>query len=287
MTKPPSNAPVLFNIDCDKSTITRGKNDSFKMVMEGIDNVCWKTSDLSNQSCFATKKFAKSFEDFYGNNPQVASYETYKTDNGTKDKIKFTISSAKFKKKSNKLVFQIKPLNNNQADKITGITNKSRANTSMHSKDPTYWFPDLPFESEGLALNNYNFSYAVFREPDLNGANLSGADLSHSITDFGDMSNINLSQANLTNAIFWGVDLIDANLRGANLSGTEFLQVDMSGADLTGAINADSSRFFDIEWSNLTCPNGSKTSGSYLEWFDGVPYFIPDTCSGEQLFPLA
>ena len=80
MAKPPSNAPVQFNFNCNSSTIKRGKNASYKLVMEGVDKICWETIDLSDQGCLATKKFAKSFEEFYIDNPRVSSNETYITD---------------------------------------------------------------------------------------------------------------------------------------------------------------------------------------------------------------
>ena len=255
--------------------------------MEGIDKICWETIDISNQGCLTTKKYAKTFERYYGISPKVSAYETYITDEGTKDRIKFIIVGVKYKKKLNKLVCQIEPLNNSQVDKITRILNKIRAKTIVHSKDPTFWWPDWSDDAAKMDLANTNLSYAALFGAELNGANLSGADLSHSVIQFGDMSNVNLSKANLADAIFYYVDLINANLRSANLNGTTFFQVDMSGADLTGAINADSSKFMDIVWSNMTCPNGSTTSDSYLEWFNGIPYFILDTCNDEQLFPLA
>ena len=287
MAKPPSNAPVRFNFECGSSTIKRGKGAGYKLVMEGVDQVCWKTINQSDQGCLATKKFAKSFEGFYIDNPKVVSNETYITDEGTVGKIKFTISEAKYKKKTNKLIYQIEPLNKRQDDKIIGIENKRRFNTSVNSEDPTHWFPDWLPGGKEMELSNSNLSYAVIVGAQLNGANLSGADLSNSLIYHGDLSNANLSRSNLADAIFYDVDLINANLRGANLSGVELSRVDLSEADLTGAANSSSLTYRYAESLNTICPNGSTTGDGYIKWFDDIPWFYSNRCSGDQLIPLA
>ena len=289
MAKPPSNASVLFNFESDSSTIKRGKDAGYKLVMEGVDQVCWETSDLSDQGCLATRKYAKSFEEFYIDldNRKVVSHEIYITDQGTVEKLKFTVSDVKYKRKSNKLVYQIEPLNNSQVDMMIGIENKRRFNASVYSKDPTNWFPDWQNDGEDMELSNSDLSYAVIVNAQLNCANLSGADLSNSLIYRGDMSNVNLSKANLADAVFDEVDLFNANLRGANLSGVELTGVDISEADLTGASNANSSTFKYADSVNTICPDGSTTGDGYYEYFDGIPWFYSNKCSADQLIPLA
>ena len=43
--KPPSDAPVLFDVQSESSTIKQDKDGSYKLVMEGVQKVQWETDD--------------------------------------------------------------------------------------------------------------------------------------------------------------------------------------------------------------------------------------------------
>lgn len=65
--------------------------------------------------------------------------------------------------------------------------------------------------------------------------NLQGADLSHADLRGVDLTRANLRKANLRGANMMAVILKQADLRGANLSGANTLVVDVTGANLKGA----------------------------------------------------
>ena len=90
-------------------------------------------------------------------------------------------------------------------------------------------------ESDGTGTVNGNYVgpnvtyyYFSFNLADMEGVNLSGADLTGCTFVGADLTNANLSGANLTNASFKYADLTNANLDGANL-----LNANLSSATLT------------------------------------------------------
>ena len=42
MAKPPSDAPALFDVQSESSTIKQNKDDSYKLVMEDVEKDHWK-----------------------------------------------------------------------------------------------------------------------------------------------------------------------------------------------------------------------------------------------------
>lgn len=58
------------------------------------------------------KKYAQNHDNYYGENAEAEAYETFTLVDETKEKCKFTIAHVKYKKKSNKLVYDITPKNN-------------------------------------------------------------------------------------------------------------------------------------------------------------------------------
>jgi hypothetical protein len=91
--------------------------------------------------------------------------------------------------------------------------------------------PDLNKANLGGAdLSEANLSGANLWRADLSGADLSGADLREA-----DLSRANLSGADLFVADLREVNLSGADLSGANLSGATLTRADLSRADLSGA----------------------------------------------------
>ena len=181
MAKPPSDAPVLFDIESDSSTIKQRKDGSYKLVMEGVERVHWETDDAeADDGYYNAKKYAKSYDNYYGEDAAVSAYETFTLADGAKEKCKFTITDVKYNEKSNKLVYDITPKNNKQADKITGIESETQTESAVYSTERTRWRPDWM--------------------PNGRGRNLSGADLSGAV---------------LWDAVLWGAVLFRADLRGA------------------------------------------------------------------------
>ena len=151
MAKPPSDAPVLFDVECDSSTIKQRKDGSYKLVMEDVERVHWETDDTygdpddpeesdvldettdAEEGYYSAEKYAKNYDNYYGKDAEVNAYETFTLADGSKEKCKFTITDAKYNEESNKLVYDITPKNNKQADKITGIESETQTESAVYS----------------------------------------------------------------------------------------------------------------------------------------------------------
>ena len=264
MAKPPSDAPVLFDVECESSTIKQRKDGSYKLVMEDVERVHWET-DEAEDGYYNAKKYAKNYDMYYGEDAEVSAYETFSLADGSKEKCKFTITDVKYKKKSNKLVYDITPKNKKQADKITGIESETQTESAVYSTERTRWRPDwMPNgrrrNLSGADLRNADLSGADLRNADLSGANLRKADLSGADLSIADLRYAELGDADLSGANLFSARLRKADLSGADLSIADLRYADLSGADLDSAT-----------WNNTTCPDGFTNPGS-------------QPCSGSQFY---
>ena len=96
-------------------------------------------------------------------------------------------------------------------------------------------------------LNGFDLSDANLKRADLCCASLEGANLENADLIEADLSYANLENANLKGAVLNRADLRHANLENANLSKTNLRRADLRYADLNRA-NLSSSR---AEWANL------------------------------------
>ena len=238
MAKPPSDAPVLFDVECDSSTIKQRKDGSYKLVMEDVERVHWETDDAeADDGYYNAKKYAKSYDNYYGEDAEVSAYETFTLADGSKEKCKFTVTDVKYNQKSNKLVYDITPANKKQADKITGIESEPQSESAVYSTERTRWRPDWMPNGRKRHLQGADLIYADLSNADLRDADLSGADLIDAKLPRADLRDADLSGAALWNARLWRADL-----RGA--------------LHLNSTFGADQAR-----WIRTTCPDGSMNIG--------------------------
>ncbi len=272
MAKLPSEAPILFDVECDSSTIKKRKDGSYKLVMEDVDRVHWETDEAeSEEGYYTAKKYA---DNYYGEEAGVSAYETFTLADGTKKKCKFTITDVKYNKKSNKLIYEITPKNNKQADKITGIESDTQTVIAASSSDGTRFRPGWMPDGERRNLNGEYLSNADLSNADLSNADLSFADLSDADLRGADLRNAGLRFADLIAADLSDADLREADLIGADLIAADLSFADLSDADLSGARNVITSKNpKSAKWDGTTCPDGSMN----------VDY---QPCSGDQLTPL-
>ena len=202
--------------------------------MEDVERVHWETDEAeAEDGYYNAKKYAKNFDMYYGEDAEVSAYETFTLADGSKEKCKFTITDVKYKKKSNKLVYDITPKNKKQADKITGIESETQIESAVYSTERTRWRPDWMPNGQGRDLSNANLRFV-----DLMDAHLSGADLRY--------------------ADLRGAELMDADLNFADL-----FYADLSFADLSGARGLDQAfRADQSSWFETTCPDGSMSVDS-------------------------
>ena len=296
MAKPPSSAPVLFDVQSESSTIKQGKDGSYKLVMEDVETVHWETDNAeAEDGYYSAKKYAKSYDTYYGKDAEVSAYATFTLADGSKEKCKFTVTDVKYNQTSNKLVYDIVPANKKQADKITGLEGEVQAESAFFSIQRTRWRPDwMPNgrrrDLRGAVLKDANLRDADLlfadlrgadlrdanlRDADLRGGDLRDADMRDADLLFADLRDANLRDADLTGAdlIFapmWRADLRDASLIGANMRGAELrdaslIGVNMRGAELRGA---DLGRT-DLRGADLLAVRGldQATRANLADWF--------------------
>ena len=117
MAKPPSDAPVLFDVQSESSTIKQRKDGSYKLVMKDVEKVHWVTdNDDAKEGLINAKAYARNFDEYYGKNAEVSAYQTFTLADGLKGKRKFSISDAKYDQKSKTLVYDIEFRQKNKTD---------------------------------------------------------------------------------------------------------------------------------------------------------------------------
>ena len=147
MAKPPSDAPVLFDVYSDSSTIKQGKDGSYKLVLEGVEKIHWETDGAeAEEGYYSAKKYAKRFDTYYGKDAEVSAYQTFTLADRTKEKCKLTITDAKYNQKSNKLVYDIEPANKTQADKIAGVESEPQSESTVYSTERSRVTINWPFK---------------------------------------------------------------------------------------------------------------------------------------------
>ncbi|MDJ1176847.1 pentapeptide repeat-containing protein [Roseofilum capinflatum] len=87
----------------------------------------------------------------------------------------------------------------------------------------------------GAELCDVDLSSANLQQANFGGADLSGAYLSDANLEGANFHRASLALANLSGANLTGADFTDANLSNANLSDTQLKGANFTGADLTGA----------------------------------------------------
>ena len=161
-------------------------------------------------------------------------------------------------------------------------------------------FPSMPgIKMAGADLTGANFMTTRWFEPDLTGANLTGARLGcnpydRSPLNWSDLGPIGtlwfrakLSGANLTNiqigyyrvsyppsfSALWEADLTNAEMKDARLRDVYLNGSDMTGANFWDELGRDLLGFveqrFDVIWDGVTCPDGSKSGGAKCEPLPG------------------
>ena len=234
MTKPPAGASLLFGALADSGRIKQRKNGSYRMVLEGVDEINWFT-DRPNRAegSWKPQRLLHNWDKYFASEEPNAQ-TGFKAD---EEQAMVTFEMLKPKMRSGKIIFNIKPLTDSGKDKITGVQDVEMSDISLFINDAsisdysTKWQDELTIGlAQSIGKDHADLAFRRLMKADLLLASLNGADL---------------FRANLTDAILAGAQLNGANLSNANLTGA-----DLVGADLTNAI-----------WFETTCPDGTINSG--------------------------
>jgi uncharacterized protein YjbI with pentapeptide repeats len=106
-----------------------------------------------------------------------------------------------------------------------------------------------PADLQGQNLSGAQLQNASLANANLQGANLSGAQLQGATLTGANLAGADLNGAQLVSAVLSGANLGGANLNGANLTGAKLDGASLAGANLNGVV-----------WSNTTCPDGTNSN---------------------------
>lgn len=125
---------------------------------------------------------------------------------------------------------------------------------------------------EGVDLSNADLQYARLGSANLKNANLKRADLGNADLERVDLERSNmygadLSYANLYGSCLEGSDLRDANLMHANLRNTDLKMADLSAAHLIYT----NLMWADLEGANLT---EVQLAGAHVDRLSGINYAV-------------
>ena len=237
MAKPTENKPILFALKGIKSSLKQVE-DGYKLVIEGVPRkLAWATDlepndDQYEEGHYSTKKYTRRFGRYYGENPDVSAYQTFTNPDGTKEKFNFTYKAAKYRKKSNKLIFDINPVDSEQAQEIIG-------NQKDESKKCEYTNMINSFKGKYRSsfgdLGDYMITSKYKNQRD---------DITGIEGESQAQRTVCTCQVVTDSPTLWTPDwmpdgyerdLREANLKNANLRGGDLAGADLTGADLRGA----------------------------------------------------
>ena len=275
MAKPPAGSSLLFGALADSGQIKQGKNGSHRMALNGVNEIDWFTDRPNRvEGTWKPKKLLREWDKYFASSEPNAQA----TVEVGEDREILTFEMFKPKMKSDKIIFNIKPLSESGEDRITGVSGRVMDDISLfidntNSGKPSC-FPDcenadlqgfdmtgqeLAINFESADLSDTNLSHTTFyvdlNEAVLTGANLTGATLNGVYLVEADLTNANLDGAFLQGATLSYADLNNAELKNAALNASVLSNADLTGANLNGAL------LTNAEWYQTTCPDGTMNKG--------------------------
>jgi hypothetical protein len=254
MAKPPAGSSLLFGALADSGRIKQRKNGSYRMVLEGVDEIDWFTDRPDRvEGTWKPQKLLRKWDKYFATSEPNAQATVEVGD----QRELFSFEMFKPKIKSGKMVFGVKPLSDSSEDKITGLKDMKMSDISLFIDDATPGVPSCFPYCRGADLKGWDMSgqklYSDFFNVDLSprgetATNLSGADLTGSNLGYANLSYASLVVADLNSADLTGADLTNANLSDASLVGANLTSADLTNADLFDASLGDA----DLSGADLT-----------------------------------
>jgi hypothetical protein len=239
VAKPPAGSSLLFGALADSGRTKQRKNGSYRMVLEGVDEIDWFTDRPDRvEGTWKPQKLLRKWDKYFASSEPNAQATV---EVGEQREL-FTFEMLKPKMESGKMVFGVKPLSDSSKDKITGLKNMEMSDISL------FIDPAIPPLGMGGTIDPRPPCFPDCRGEDLSGMQFEGTNLVD-----GNFTDAKLVRANLRDSIMVKTNLTGANLTNANLHGALLNQVNLTGANFKGAkLNA-------VNWEiDSICPDGTK-----------------------------
>ncbi len=270
MTQPPAGSSLLFGALADSGRIKERKNGSYKMVLEGVDEIDWFTDRPDRvEGTWKPQKLLRKWDKYFATSEPNAQ-AGFKAD---EEQEMVTFEMFKPKIKSGKIMFNIKPISDLGEDKLTGHKNMEMSDISLFIDDAI--LSDFTVEDgqtwKGNVIGNVIGDVTGNVVGDVQG-NVSG----RVIKSLGDAtcslnSEFGQGKVDLSNSLMIRVKLRGADMKGANFEFVNFTGSDLSGANFKNA-NLAFANLSDIEFEgaifdgaifyNTICPDGTNSNDS-------------------------
>ena len=291
MTKPPAGSSLLFGSIADSGRIKQRKNGSYRMVLDGVDEIDWFTDrPYRSEGLWKPQKLIRQWDSFFETSEPNAQ-ASFKIGN-ERELMTFEMFKPRYNSKKQILSCKIDAgiINKRQSDLATGLKDKALDEVALfidnavidYNENVSTDWCGYRTKLAGVNLAGQDLKKTSLICADLTESNLSGADLTGVPLSGVDMSNANLMDARLRNAGLRNADLTGANLTGAWLAGARLIGADLtdanlgyanlSVADLTEA-NLNGANMYGANWRGTICPDGTVNSGT-------------SPCTAEQLNPI-
>ena len=154
MTKPPAGASLLFGALADSGKIKQRKNGTYRMVLDGVDQIDWFTDRPDRvEGTWKPQKLLRRWDKYFATSEPNAQ-AGFKA--GEEQEM-VTFEMFKPKMKSEKMMFNIKPISSVQILAMLGFP--------LHHSSS--WFPkSLDVLSAPFALSQKTAPCSRFSEPD-------------------------------------------------------------------------------------------------------------------------
>ena len=128
MAQTPAGSSLLFGALADSGKIKQRKNGSYRMVLEGVDEINWFTDRPQRaEGTWKPQKLFRKWDKYFASSEPNAQV-TVETE-GKREL--FTFEMFKPKIESEKIMFNIKPFSNSGEDLITGLKGKDLDDISL------------------------------------------------------------------------------------------------------------------------------------------------------------
>ena len=265
MAQPPAGSSLLFGVLTDSGQIKQRKNGSYRMVLDGVDEIDWFTDRPEREAgIWKPQKLLRKWDSMFSlaePNAQAAFMI-----NGQQKMASFEMSKPKLNEDKDSMRFNLKGIGKNNKDWITGLAGKKLDDVSLFidngSNRPACYPKCENANLRYLNLANVDLHDADFTNADFTGSDLTSADLTEVNLTTAYLPLANLTDANLTGMHQKGgmdqrnLNIRNAILTGANLSGADLSYADLFKSDLTRAfLNGADLKRTQLSNTNLTKAN--------------------------------